>query len=679
VAGSWPRGIDGIALERSAFGVAQATLGHPIEIQVANRPAVALQVSASVHDPSLAPAWQEQAVYGYLSPEAAFAVSGEANLHILKLTVTSPIATRGEIETTARAEAQNLAQSGHVVREIRVPPPRTHPHQTQMMTFLILLVAFSSLGLLLGSVLAAAIMQGLIAQHARDIALLKVVGATTGQITAQYLTLLATVALLATGLALPMGLRAGHAWVRASAALLNLDIRSEASAPWVIVTIIAAGLLVPLGTALHAILGASRCTVREALGNRDILRPSTGSHALLGLLIRLRLFSIEAAYACRNAFRRPGRLALGAALLATAGGIFIAGENLRTAWTANIAAAAAHRHYDVELDLENPEPREKVLGVIDSMDGVLRSESWAYADVSADGGDHVAVSSIYPDEGHGRIRVRTPPPDTRLQDFDVVAGRWIRAGETDAIVMNEAAQASGFPGARPGDWIDVLIGHEPKHVHVVGLTRELLTPGIVYASADVGAGLDRPATTTNAIRIALKPGASVGDFTHDAQARLASAGIRVRGIVTQAMMRGAQTGHIRILLYALDFIAALNTLIGLLGLTALFGINLAERMREFGVLRAIGATAWTFRRLLAYESVLSALLGTLFAVPVSFLLSALLAVVIRRVSGQTLAMPLGVHSILLWLIVAMAVAMVAILYPAARANRVTVREALETL
>jgi putative ABC transport system permease protein len=216
-------------------------------------------------------------------------------------------------------------------------------------------------------------------------------------------------------------------------------------------------------------------------------------------------------------------------------------------------------------------------------------------------------------------------------------------------------------------------------VHVVGLTRELLAPGTVYTSTDVMTGSDWPETVTNAVRVALAPGNAVGEFIRVAQGRLESNGIQVRGIVTQAMMRNAQTRHIRILLYALDFIAALNTVIGLLGLTALLSINLVERARETGMLRAIGATAWTIRRLLIYECLLSAALGTLAAVPVSAVLSAILGVVIQRISGQSLAMPLGLHAILVWLLAATAVAVIATLYPATRAAQLTVREALKTL
>lgn len=260
-----------------------------------------------------------------------------------------------------------------------------------------------------------------------------------------------------------------------------------------------------------------------------------------------------------------------------------------------------------------------------------------------------------------------------------MAGRWIRADETDAIVINSTARALAFPDAAPGDTLDILIRHQPRRVHVVGLTRDVLAPGIVYASVNIMAGSDWPTTVTNAVRVALASNAAVGDFTRAAQARLESSGIHVRTIVTQAMVRNGQTGHIRILLYALDFIAALNTLIGLLGLTALLSIDLAERVHEFGLLRAIGATAWTIRRLLLYESLPTAALGTLAAVPMSAVLSAILAVVIRRISGQSLAMPLGWHPMLVWLLAAIAVAVAATLYPATRAARLTVRDALKAL
>ena len=76
----------------------------------------------------------------------------------------------------------------------------------------------------------------------------------------------------------------------------------------------------------------------------------------------------------------------------------------------------------------------------------------------------------------------------------------------------------------------------------------------------------------------------------------------------------------------------LNVLYGLLGLSvivSLFGIvntlvlTVFERTRELGMLRAIGMTRRQVRRMIRYESIVTALIGALLGIGVGVLLAAL--------------------------------------------------------
>jgi hypothetical protein len=65
--------------------------------------------------------------------------------------------------------------------------------------------------------------------------------------------------------------------------------------------------------------------------------------------------------------------------------------------------------------------------------------------------------------------------------------------------------------------------------------------------------------------VALLPGTAAHAVADAATDALESAGIEVRGIISEELIRAAQSGHIRILISALGFVAAIMSLVGVLG------------------------------------------------------------------------------------------------------------------
>jgi putative ABC transport system permease protein len=676
VSGTWPIADRSVVLERTALDLAGGHVGEPLEIELPGGARHSLQIAGSVHDPALAPAWQEQTVYGYVTAGTLATFGGRADLTILKLVVADRAADAASIEATATRVARWLEDTGRPVREIRVPPPRLHPHQAQMTTVLAMLVVFSVIGLALGSVLAATIVQGLLAQHVRDIAVMKAVGARTSQIAALYLALVAVIALTTALGGTALGIAGGRVWVSATAQLLNLEIGSYAPSFPFLVAGALVSMLVPLAAALVPVARACRRTVRDAIDDVGVSRAALAGGVATRWLARLRVAGPAVALGVRNAFRRRSRLAFTVLLIAAAGGVFIASASLRAAWNENIAAAAAARHYDLELGLQAPASTQAIVTALGKLPGVRAVESWPASAADVDHGNHVAVSSTYPDEGHGRLTLRAVPPSTRLVDRELSAGRWLRPDDGDVVVLNSAARALAFPNVAIGDTVDLLIRQRPRRFRVVGIVREVMTPAAVYATMDAFAGADFARESTNALRIALVDRDQADHFARQAAAVLERGGIPVRTAITETAFRAAQGGHISVLVYALASIALAMAIVGGLGLASMLSTSVTERTREFGILRSIGASAAQVRRVILAEALVAGILGALLAVPASMPLSTAVGRMVGRISLQPLQLTPDPVPVLVWSVIAIAGSVLAGLYPAVRAARLTVRETL---
>jgi putative ABC transport system permease protein len=95
-----------------------------------------------------------------------------------------------------------------------------------------------------------------------------------------------------------------------------------------------------------------------------------------------------------------------------------------------------------------------------------------------------------------------------------------------------------------------------------------------------------------------------------------------------------------------------------------------ERARELGVLRAIGLTPYQVRKLVVTQTGLLGLVAGVMAVPVGLVLSwVMIFVVNKRSFGWTLRMEIGPEVLLQAVLLALAGALVAGVYPAWRMGR----------
>jgi putative ABC transport system permease protein len=131
-----------------------------------------------------------------------------------------------------------------------------------------------------------------------------------------------------------------------------------------------------------------------------------------------------------------------------------------------------------------------------------------------------------------------------------------------------------------------------------------------------------------------------------------------------------QVNQIVYLLYAL---LAMSLVISLFGIANSLFLAVHERTREFGLLRAVGATQRQVRRVVRYESVITAVIGALLGTLVGVLFAALATAALSDL-GLGFALPLG--QLALFLVLAVAVGVVSAVVPARRAARVNVLDAM---
>ena len=676
--GAWPPRGGSVLLERAALQLVNAKIGQSIQMQTPTGTKRSVVISGLVHDPGLAPAWQEQTVYGYVTPATLAALGVDVTPHRLKISVSDQSFDIRVVEHTVTELAAWLKQRGYTVGEIHIPPPGKHPHQTQMTAILTMLLIFSIMALILSAILTATMIGGLLAQQVRQIGVMKAIGARTWQIANIYLVLVTATGCIALVLGLPAGVAAGRVFAVAIAELLNFTIHNDAIPHWVYLIQIMAGVLLPLLVTLVPIYRATKTTVREAINDFGVRRQTTRSRHIDAILGKMRGFDRTLVLSMRNIFRRMGRLAMTLGLLAAAGAMFMTSLNVKSAWEKNLADATADRHYDLEIRMVKPEMAKTALAIAEAVPGVVKVEPWNIASAAADRSDGLEIEKTYPDGGHGGFTLRSVPPGSALITLTQMSGRWLQAQDTDAVVLNHAAQAL-FPTARVGDVINLRVNGRLSGFHVVGIAREIITPATAYTTPDAFASGSGLSEQLNAVRVVMKEhdDKSVAAVTTAIRHALEKNNVMTGTEISESRLGGALSGHVYILIYTLIMMSLLMAIVGVLGLMSNMGTSVLERTREFGIMRTIGARTNIIVRNVLGEGLFIGLISWAIAIVLSIPLSAGVGRLIGMLSFR-LPLPLFLSpaAMFMWLLLIILGSIVASAYPALKASRLTIRETL---
>ena len=570
--GAWPPAVGEILIERDAFQVIDAGIGDAVVVKTPKGIEQPLLISGRVHDVGQAQARMENMVYGYINLATLVQLGEDPHFDRLNILVAQNKFDQDHIRKVA-ADVKSLIESrGRYVWRVDVPAPGKHPHSDLTGTLLLAMSSFGIFVLLLSGILVINLLTAMMASQVRQIGVMKAIGGTRWQIARIYFSQALFLGIAAVIVSLPLGLLGSRALCRYMAVFLNFDIDSFAVPFWVYLLVAIVGIAAPLIAAAYPVWKGSGAPVRVALADFGVTQTTFGSSRFDRALARTGGAFRPLVLAIRNSFRRRARLALTLVTLAAGGLFFLTALNVRASMMNTIDRMFAPRQFDLTVTLRELYDQQKLQTAIVNTPGIKRAEGWLTTEGSL---------------GSDRFNIVALPADTQLLKPEIIEGRNLAGGDTDAIVINQAL-AAGFLQMRVGRTVTLRIGGVEKEWRVVGLAREAFAPATGY----VPLGSMSQPQLVNSLRLSLDQTNedSLEAVRANLDRGLEQQGMRARSSSTTSETRFIFDQHMLMIYVFFIVMAAIVGAVGGLGLMTTMSLNVLERRREMGVLRAIGAT-----------------------------------------------------------------------------------------
>jgi putative ABC transport system permease protein len=300
--------------------------------------------------------------------------------------------------------------------------------------------------------------------------------------------------------------------------------------------------------------------------------------------------------------------------------------------------------------------------------GVERVESWGF---------NIARRIRADDTESTSIQVFAPPADTQMLTPTLLEGRWLLPEDANAVVVNSDLLRDETD-IKVGDTITLSINSVEKDYKVVGIVRGVLAGAFAYINYPYYASYAaRDAGQAGTLAIIIDDPAHQSAIAQELETVYKHSGYDVSTIRTTEQAVSSLSSQFSIILVFLFVMAALVAGVSALGLSGAMSMNVLERTREIGVMRAVGASDSSVLLVFLIEGifigVVSWATGTLGAIPLSRILSDQIGLALLRAPLLYTFPPEGV---MLWLVGSILLAIFATFMPAHRASRLSVREVL---
>ncbi|MFO1539061.1 MAG: FtsX-like permease family protein [Chloroflexota bacterium] len=667
--GTWPPERGEILLERSAGTLAELPVGGVARIELPDGRERDLRIAGTVWEPGASPAYYFGRLSGFATFETLADLGFDDRFQEVRVRAADAAAL-GPSGVRALADAVRLRveRAGSSVTFVLLPPAGRHPAQELLDAVFVILTGFGLLSLVVSGFLVANTIGVVLTQQTRQIGVMKAIGADRLTVARLYLGLVGAYAAIALAIAVPCAVLLGYLLTGFVSGLVNLEPGPLAVEPGSIARMLAAGLIVPLVAALVPVIRGTRVTVHAALRYTGVAE-TYGHGALDRLVGALRGLPRPALLALRNTFRRKGRLVLTLAALACGSAVAMTLFSVRDGLRREMTETIAFYDLDARVDLARATRTEAVLDVALRTPGVIAADAWQYG----------TALRLRPDGTESSaLTVFGLPPDARTVRPRVEAGRWLLPDEGRALVVT-ANLLRDESDLRIGDTVRLRIRGRTAAWTLVGTIRApTMEPALYVSDRALGeiAGTEGR-TGMVAVRMDRGSGMTEAELATSVRGALEEAGIGVTGTTTMGDLEETVGTLFDTLILIITAMAFLLGIVGALGLAGTMTMNVVERSREIGVLRAVGAGDRSVIVVVLAEGLTIGLLawavGALLAIPLAIGLSAAIGEALLQ---RPIPAAPSVPGFALWLGVVLALATLGSILPAWRAARMPVREVL---
>jgi putative ABC transport system permease protein len=668
--GAWPEskqvGVEAAHID--SFGA--PGIGGTIYFEINEHPR-AYTVNGVMRNP-----WEWPSPFG---DEAAFYVTQKDFTRIAgfygfrSLRITVPEYSRENVQQAIDDIDDKLKAQGLSVGFSEIFHPEEHYLQEMINGVGMVLAVMAVASLALSVMLVINTINALITQQISQIGIMKAVGSTRRQITTMYLSAIAVYGLLSLLIAVPIGAYAGNALAKWMLNLLNVPVTPFEILPNVLLLQIVVGLLTPLLAGLYPIWQGVSIPAANAITQTGLGSGHYGRHLIDRLISSIRGIPVMAALSLRNTFRRPGRVILTLLTLTVSGAFFIMVFSTQYSFEKTIDTIFAGFGYEVEIDFEQLQRIDEVIPLIESRPNVKNAEMWVFRTANAKIPGAEGLASEH------EVFVRGVPSESPIFKPRLTDGRMLDPMDAQAILLNQ--KLAGRMGVGVGDEIIIDIPEVGEsRWTIVGLvfdlngrdqntafanidTLNLALGNVGKAAVAMVQGTDQTLETQQAIE------ADLVAFFEDRRMKISGSDVATED-------RNNSSAQFSLLTQLLMMMTILMAIVGSMGLSGTLSINVIERRREIGVMRAVGASSRDVGLVFTGEGMMLGLTSWLLAVPIG--LSAGPAFVLSL--GEVIDFPAeyfaATHGVWIWLGIVILLSILASWVPARRATRISVNESL---
>ena len=591
--------------------------------------------------------------------------------------------------------------------------------------FNVILLVFALIALFVGSFLILNTFSMLISQRTRELALLRAVGATRGQVTRSLLgeslavgavsSVLGCIAgigvvyvlrwffgnfgldlgstplqlaprTFAIGIALGVFFTGAAAWFparRASKIPPVAALRDDATIPAKALTAraVAGGVQLLIGAGALAMGVANGGSGGAGLVGIGVLLLLTGTISFSPVLASPvarglgwplpRLFGTVGRLAVDNASRQPRRSAATASALMIGLALVTALTIFASSITASLNAAIDRvigAEFIVATDTQRPYPRA-VANEIEALDdvAVVSRTTFTQAQIAAD-----SIDAPTGDQEPPTTFVGTVDPATIDEVINLTFAEGGLDQLTDDGLIVDTTTATNS---------DLEIGDEVTFTFAGGSGTYELVGTYEPAGFFTGYSITNQALEDAGVRIGdtfvyvkADEGADLDALKADIEQIMSSyPGVIVQ---SQAELKEQVQSNVQSLLSVMIALLGLAIVIAILGIVNTLFLSVLERTREIGMLRAVGTSRWQVRWMVVLESIVIALFGAILGI----LLGVVFATALQRtlVDQGIDVLQIPIPSLVIYLVIAMVVGALAAAWPAYRAARLDVLRAITT-